>query len=295
MDDRGAVDYFSVETSLPLPKVHGIDHLFLTTNGTRFHVAEAGDGPPLVLLHGWPQHWWSWRKVIPKLAESYRVICPDIRGLGWSEGSDGSYRWDDLARDLIGIIDSLGHDRVRLVGHDWGLVTGYRACIMHPERFERFVPLAGIHMWQGAQIRPTAIWRPWHIWVISMFGRFAMTRLNIGDRVLRTWRHLGEFTEDEAAIYTGAIRRPSSVRATVQFDREVFRFEIPRGLREYKRWRLTVPTLHLLGEHDPITPFVPDSYMEYAEEMTLETIPNCGHYIPEEAPGHLLERLERFL
>src|SRR5436190_14277529 len=107
--------------TLPMPKVDGVAHLFLSVRGTILHVAEAGTGPPLVLLHGWPQHWWSWRALIPSLAASNRVLCPDMRGLGWSEGHEGSYRWGDLAADLFAVLDALGCDRVRLVGHDWGV------------------------------------------------------------------------------------------------------------------------------------------------------------------------------
>lgn len=278
-----------------MPYVPGVKHRFLEIKGTTFHVAEAGDGPPLVLLHGWPQHWWSWREVISPLAETYRVICPDIRGLGWSGGWDGRYGHDDLAQDLIDVLDALGLERVRLVGHDWGLLAGYRACIMWPERFERYVALAGIHLWQGAQVRLIAIRRPWHVWAMAFIGGPALTRLNLADRVLRTWRHNGEFTEDECAIYLSAIRRPSSVRASIRFNRTFTFRDMARGMRKYKGWRMRVPTLHLLGANDPITPFVPDSYLEYADDMRLETIPECGHYIPEEAPDELLARLGPFL
>ncbi|WP_433732646.1 alpha/beta fold hydrolase [Nocardia sp. CA-129566] len=74
----------------------------------RIHYAEAGTGEPLILLHGWPQHWWEWRQVIAPLARRYRVICPDIRGLGWSEGSGGGYTFERLARDLVELMDQLG-------------------------------------------------------------------------------------------------------------------------------------------------------------------------------------------
>jgi pimeloyl-ACP methyl ester carboxylesterase len=280
--------------SLPMPDVPGVEHRFLDLGGTTFHVAEAGTGPPLVLLHGWPQHWWSWRKVIPPLADRYRVICPDVRGLGWSGGADGSYRLDALVLDLIAVLDELGHERVRLVGHDWGLVIGYRACIDRPERFERFVALAGIHPWQGGDVRLINFSRPWHIWAIAGLGPVALTRLNLGERVLRTWRHVGEFTEDEAAVYAAAVRRPSSIAATVRFDRGIISYEIPRAWRHYERWRLRIPTLHLQGEHDPLTPFTPDNYREFADDMRLETVA-CGHFIPEEAPEDLLGRLDAFL
>ena len=284
------------QSAMPIPHVDGVEHHFIEARGTTFHYAEAGSGPPLVLLHGWPQHWWSWRHVIAPLAEHYRVICPDIRGMGWSGGGEaGSYRWDDLSDDLIGVLDALGLDRVRLVGHDWGLLAGYRTAIRHPERLERFAALAGIHPWQAPETTWVSWSRPIHVWTIALLGRPGVTRLGFGEWALRTWRHAGAFTEDETAIYMGALRRPSSVRATARFDRNIPLFELPRGLREYRRWRNTVPTLHINGAEDPLTPEHPRGFEPYADSMDLDVIPGCGHFIPEEAPEALVGRLLRFM
>lgn len=86
------------------------------------HVALAGpdDGPPLLLVHGWPQHWWEWRHVIPALAERFRVIAPDLRGFGWSEVPAGGYEKEQLASDMLALLDTLGIERVSWIGHDWG-------------------------------------------------------------------------------------------------------------------------------------------------------------------------------
>ena len=126
-----------------LPELDGVRHSYVHVNGFRVHVAEAGDpdGEPLVMLHGWPQHWWCWRKVIPALAERYRVICPDLRGHGWSDAPADGYDKPQFAADLVALLDALGLDRVRLVGHDWGAMAGFLACIRHPERFDRYLAL----------------------------------------------------------------------------------------------------------------------------------------------------------
>jgi pimeloyl-ACP methyl ester carboxylesterase len=281
--------------TLPMPRVAGVEHRFLEARGATFHIAHAGDGPPLVLLHGWPQHWWCWREVIGPLAERYLVLCPDIRGLGWSGGANGSFRWDELAEDLIAQLDAFGLDRVRLVGFDWGCVIGYRACLMYPARFERFVPMTAVHMWQGLSTPPIGFKRPWHLWTVAALGAAAITRLGIADRALRVWRCAGEFSEDETAVYMGALRRPSSIEATVSFDREFVFYELPRGLRRFRRWYMKVPTLHLYGQHDPLTPAVPDSYRRYTRDMRIATVAGSGHFIPEEAPDKLLEHLDAFL
>src|SRR5262245_60995746 len=119
---------------LPLPELPGVAHRFADLRGVRVHYAEAGSGDPLVLQHGWPQHWWAWREVIGPLAERYRVICPDLRGCGWSSAPARGYDKATLAEDLLALLDALGLERVRLIGHDWGAFAGYLACIRRPER-----------------------------------------------------------------------------------------------------------------------------------------------------------------
>lgn len=103
-----------------LPHVEGVEHRFVEARGLRFHVALAGDGDPLVMLHGWPQHWFEWRNLIPSLARRHRVICPHLRGLGWSDAPPAGYEKEELATDALTVLDALELDTVQLVGHDWG-------------------------------------------------------------------------------------------------------------------------------------------------------------------------------
>ena len=113
----------------PLPELPGVEHRFVDAGGVRLHVAEAGDGEPVVLLHGWPEHWWTWRHLIPGLAERYRVICPDLRGFGWSDAPRRGYEKEQFAADVAELLDSLDLHDVRLVGHDWGGVAGFILCV----------------------------------------------------------------------------------------------------------------------------------------------------------------------
>jgi pimeloyl-ACP methyl ester carboxylesterase len=149
-------DVLADEAAQPeLPAGTQVSHGPVQVDGLRLHYVDAGAGDPLVLLHGWPQHWWSWREVIAPLASRYRVICPDIRGLGWSEGGASDYSLARLAADLIGLLDALGIERTRLVGHDWGAAIGYEACLGWPERFEAYMPIGGLTPWSsdGAPLR----------------------------------------------------------------------------------------------------------------------------------------------
>src|SRR5690554_3979194 len=102
-----------VQLTSDLPHVAGVRHRFVDLPGLRMHVAEAGSGEPVLLLHGFPQHWWEWREVIPGLAERYHVIAPDLRGSGWTDAPHAGYWRDQLRDDVLALLDELGLERVR--------------------------------------------------------------------------------------------------------------------------------------------------------------------------------------
>jgi pimeloyl-ACP methyl ester carboxylesterase len=132
-----------------MPELAGVEHVFHEVGGLRMHVAVAGspDAEPLVLLHGWPQHWFAWRRLIGPLSAHYRVICPDLRGFGWTAAPPGSYLKTELAADVHALLDVLGLERVRLAGHDWGGFTGFLLCLDAPERFSHFAAAGISHPW----------------------------------------------------------------------------------------------------------------------------------------------------
>jgi pimeloyl-ACP methyl ester carboxylesterase len=141
-----------------LPDVPGVRHLLVDVGEVRLHVAEAGEGDPIVLQHGWPQHWYAWRHVIPTLARTRRVIAPDLRGFGWSEAPPGRYEKATFASDLIGLLDALDLDRVVMGGHSFGGLLTYWLAANHPERVERCVVLdapAGVSATIMQQIQPS--------------------------------------------------------------------------------------------------------------------------------------------
>jgi pimeloyl-ACP methyl ester carboxylesterase len=117
-----------------LPELGGVEHRFVDLPNLRMHVAEAGEGDPVVLLHGWPQNWWAWRRLIPPLAERFRVVCPDLRGFGWSDAPTGGYEKETLADDILQLLDALELRRVRMIGHDVGGFVGFLTCLRAPER-----------------------------------------------------------------------------------------------------------------------------------------------------------------
>ncbi|WP_433249284.1 alpha/beta fold hydrolase [Actinomadura nitritigenes] len=273
----------------------GVTHRHVTVDdGCRIHVAEAGTGAPLVLLHGWPQHWYAWRDVIGPLAERFRVICPDLRGLGWSDAAGTDWSLRRLARDVTGVMDALGIDRCGVVGHDWGAVIGYRLALEQPGRVTRLMPMAAPHPWASLGAHPRQVWRPWHVYTAALLGRANNTWLQVPRTCLRTWRRIGAFTPDEEEAYCAVMRRPDARRATARYNRNLIVREVPYFVANARRLTLTLPILHLNGAEDPLTQRLSPAYRTYAPAMRLRDLPGCGHYIAEERTTALIDAVTTF-
>ena len=134
-----------------LPELDGVQHRFVDLgDGVTIHVAEAGphDGPPVMLVHGFPQHWWEWRELIgPLAADGYRVLCPDLRGAGWSSAPPGTYRKTVMADDLVAVLDTLDVGPVTLVAHDWGGLVAFIMMLRHPAKVTGFLGINTVAPW----------------------------------------------------------------------------------------------------------------------------------------------------
>ena len=129
--------------SAPLPEASGFEHLVIETPGLRTHVAAIGAGEPVVLLHGFPQHWWQWHAIAPVIAAGgYRVICPDLRGAGWTVADDPRIERETRLRDLLALFDVLHIERAHLVSHDMGVITAMQLTYDQPERVRTAVQLS---------------------------------------------------------------------------------------------------------------------------------------------------------
>jgi pimeloyl-ACP methyl ester carboxylesterase len=122
----------------------------------------------VLLLHGWPQHWLMWRDVAAGLGGRYRLLMPDLRGFGWSQAPGTGYEPHSFAADARALLDALGLDRVRLVGHDWGGFTAFLLGVAHPERFERIVVFNAPPLWVPLSPRVIAsLWRTWYVAAVA--------------------------------------------------------------------------------------------------------------------------------
>ena len=194
----------------PLPNVAGVEHRFVETGGLRMHVAEAGSGEPVVLLHTSFAHWYAWRHVIPALAKRYRVICPDLRGCGWTAAPAQGYDKETMADDVLRLTDALELNRFRLVGHGLGGLIGFLVALRAPERVSQYLAIGIAHPWPRFDARfVTGLWRGWYQVVVStpVVGSLTLRR---GHRLLG-WVLSGSPDVEE---YRAALREPERARAT---------------------------------------------------------------------------------
>lgn len=286
----------------PLPELAGVEHRYVEVQGVRIHVAEAGAGEPIVLLHGWPQHWWEWRRLITGLAGSYRVICPDQRGFGWSEAPPRrSYLKEELAEEYVALLDALGLERVRLIGHDWGGVMGFLICLHHPERIERYLALNTVHPFVPFDLASARqFWRLWYQFVIAApwLGRRLVGGGNQGFmRVIERWTGADRvWSAEDSELYLAPLREPARARASVAMYRDYQLREVLPVLRgRYRDWRLKTPTLFLHGAEDTaIHPSFVRGYQDRADDMRLELVEGAGHWIAEQRPELVLSRALEF-
>jgi len=289
--------------TVPLPSLPGVEHRFIDIHGLRVHVAEAGSGPAVLLLHGFPQHWWEWRQVIPRLAERHRVICPDLRGMGWTAVPNDGCLTAQLVADAVGLLDALGVDQVDLIGHDVGGILGYRLCLAHPERVRRFLAIAAPHPYPAAEPRVLLnLWRVWSMFAVAtpVLGPRLLGRGR--QRVPRNWflrdAPAQTWSERDVDLYLAPLRDPARARAASALHRELMIRENGRASAgRYRDARLRTPTLSLYGtvlvEHrrdGAEHPALLGGYEDHADDLRLEHVPGTGFYLVDERPALVADR-----
>lgn len=274
------------------PEIAGAEHRFVEIETAdagrlRVHLAEAGSGPPLLLLHGWPQHSWCWRRVVPQLAGDFRLICPDLRGFGWTDAPGRGYDNETFAADAVALLDALELERVGVIGHDWGGFSSFLLALRHPERVNALLALSTPIPWLRPSPRLLAsTWRTWYAWALATIGREAVARRPGAVRLmLRRGAPDEAIDEQEAEVYAERLREPARAEATQLLYRGYVSSVLALRARSYEGLRLTVPTRLLVGRRDQAVPeVVVEGFEPHADDMALELVDGCGHFLPEERP-----------
>jgi pimeloyl-ACP methyl ester carboxylesterase len=277
-------------------------HHMATVNGIQLHYVIGGKGDPVVLLHGWPQTWYAWHKVMPALAGNYTVIAPDLRGLGDSSKPVTGYDGNTTAEDIYQLLTQLNLDgKIYLVGHDVGAQTAYSYTAIHPNNVNKLVIMDYIFPgFYPPNLEGVCCW-----WFSFHQTRDVPELLTAGnEREYLSWHYRGlaynpeAITEADIDKYVSSYSAPGGMRAGFEYYR-VFPIneEQNKALSETK---LQIPVLALGGDIYPALGgdapgnFALDSTQGLAENIKGVIVPLSGHYMPEEQPQFVVEQLTKF-
>lgn len=277
----------------------------VSANGLRFAYFEAGSGPLVLLLHGFPDTPHTWNFVQPQLARSgYRVVAPYLRGYPPSEApADGDYSVLKLGSDILALTEALGERAAIVIGHDWGAFAAYAAANLDPQRVRKLVTAAIPH--PGA-LRPSLrTLLKAHHFVTFQFRSRALARLMRNDlaeidAIYKRWSPDWRVTEEELAPVKHALRQPGGMQGALgyywSFTRDAFGSRAAE-VRRLVSARTTVPTLAFFGEEDGA---LDQTNLErtrqcFAGEYEMVRIPKVGHFLHREAPQLFLDRTLEFI
>ncbi len=280
-----------------------LEHHRIDTGAVILHTVQAGpaDGPPVLLLHGFPEFWYGWRHQIPALARAgFRVIAPDQRGYNSSDkpGAVRDYHIDLLVGDALGLLDALGHERARIVGHDWGAAVAWRLAATAPARVERLAILNVPHpqvLLRSFLVHPRQLMRSWYMFFFQLpwlpewlLGRKRAAALA---GMLRGSSRPGSFCPEDIAAYREAWGQPGAIRCMLAWYRAMIRHRPPPlpGLIQPR-------TMVLWGRRDAaLGPELVQPSVARCREAELHWFDEATHWVQHDAAEGVNQRLLTFL
>jgi pimeloyl-ACP methyl ester carboxylesterase len=276
----------------------GFKSAYQTVGAVKLHYVDGGEGRPVLLIPGWPETWYAWRKVMPALARRYRVIAVDTRGMGGSGRPVGGYDMGSAAADLHGLMNQLGYRQYAVVGHDIGMWIGYALAADFPRDVDRLAVveamIPGLSPTPPLFLPPNQNLRRWHF-MFNQLPDLPEALVTGREREFLSWlfEHYA-YRPDMVAIdeYIRAYSVPGAMRAGFEYYRA-----IPETMAQNKKraeTKLEMPVLAIGGDH--ANGLIPKQTMEpVATKLSGGVLLECGHFAPEECPDALLELLLPFL
>ncbi|MCH8025455.1 MAG: alpha/beta hydrolase [Chloroflexi bacterium] len=279
-------------------------HRQAVVNGVRLHYVEQGDGPLVVLLHGFPEFWYSWRHQIPALADAgFRVIAPDQRGYNTSEKPPGvrSYRIEALVDDVAALILQTGESRAVVVGHDWGGAVAWMVPMLRPEVVHKLIVLNAPHprAFQREMRTVGQLLKSWYILFFQLpFLPEIALRLGkyraIERQLRREPKRPRAFSDEDIAAYKEAIAQPGALTAAINYYRATFRRNPAEALRMLRQ--IDSPTLLIWGEDDPYLGIkLTEGLVEWVPDIRVERIANASHWVQVDAAERVNQLMIDFL
>lgn len=289
-------------SALPLPDLPGFTHRWIDAEGVRIHAVEGGQpaGPALVLLAGFPQTWWAWRKAMPGLAERFRVIAIDLPGQGHSDRPHDSYDTHTVASYVQAAVTALDVPKYWLAAHDVGAWVAFSLALQYEERLHGVALLdagiPGITLPDSIPTDPDRAWKTWHF-AFHLVPDLPETLLADREREYVEWflnaKALSAFDNAEIDHYAAAIAAEGGLRASLAYYRDAAE-SARKNRAALDRQRLTVPVLGISSSHGSI-PDMAASLSSWADNTTGVIIPDSGHFIPDEQPGAVVAALTAFI
>lgn len=283
-------------------------HKFVHVNGLRMHYVFAGQGLPVILLHGFPQYWYAWRHQISPLAEHFTVIAPDLRGYGRTDKPENikDYSLPLVAKDIVELIHSLGYEKAHIVGHDWGGGVGWQLALEYPEVVDRLVVLNCPHpaaFRKALKTNRRQLFKSWYMFFFQIpyvpeliFKMFDTTLLKAALKGSSLRKNT--FTDHDLQQYLSALRKPGAFTAAINYYRASFRNKLSKN-KTMKHRKITAPTQLIWGESDSVLGKELTYKMEpfFSNHFEIHYIPQCSHWVNEEQPDLvnqlLIEHLTR--
>lgn len=277
-----------------------IKHDTVEINDFLMHYISAGSGPPLVLLHGWPQSCYEWRRVMPALAEHYTVIAPDLRGLGDSGRPVSGYDKRTLAADVHALMQKLGHEKIGLIGHDWGGAVAYFFAYDHREMVQRLMILDMIPALgeRGGSMDLKTAQRFWHVFFHSAVPDLAEKLVSKDIRAYLSLFYTSTdynyspavFSVEDIDEYVRVYSAPGALRAGFQYYRTAFEEDLDAMAACTEK--LQMPLL-AWGGASFLGDIVP-AWQAVADDVRGGVVERCGHFIAEEQPEFVIEQALEF-
>jgi pimeloyl-ACP methyl ester carboxylesterase len=276
---------------------------YIETNGIKLHVMESGpkDGPMILFLHGFPEFWYAWRKQLPYFAgKGYLVVAPDQRGYNLSDKPEGiaAYKIDELAKDIIGLLDAYGRKQISLVGHDWGASVSWWLALKYPERIQKLVILNVPHpkvMAKNVFTNVEQMKKSWYIFYFQLPGAVdklaASTNYEWVLNMITSSANPGAFTPAELEEYRKAFAQPGAFTAMVNW----YRAMIQTKQEPPKSFDVTVPMILMWGKNDiAMLTELADKSMPYCKQGKLIKFPKVSHWIQHEAADKINPLIDEF-
>ena len=276
-------------------------HDYIISNGIKLHYVTQGEGSLMLMLHGFPEFWYSWRHQISEFAKDFKVVALDLRGYNDSDkpSNQSAYVMDEFVKDVEGVIKGLGYEKCVLVGHDWGGAIAWNFAYDYPQMVEKLIVLNLPHPAKFAEgfKYPQQLLKSWYIFLFQLpFLPEFLLQLSDYKAIEIAFTNFAtnknNFTPADIKAYKDAAAKPGAITAMLSYYRNVFQQRVIN-----QNWRvLEVPTLMIWGENDvALSKELTYGTEAYVKDFQIKYIPNSSHWVQQDAPLLVNQYMREFL